>query len=246
MEIRGVLVPGQILYRNREQFHRRRLAANIGIETDWVAPVPAGAIYTKSRSGIAAAAETYVGSISGNVHGGTAAAISIAAFGSKALRELSIGGAETVRGSSRSHWIYAYAASAGLVPGSVVVNGIGGAYLSGAGYYSNIGRAAFGRVADAVGFEDATRELVATGSTPTVFRGPNIAIGDASTITDFVDGANGQRLFVRLFPGATIVNDDSKIRLKGSTDVVGDATAGRKIVTFTRRANIWFEESRNF
>ncbi|TMV45040.1 right-handed parallel beta-helix repeat-containing protein [Paenibacillus mesophilus] len=219
--------------------------ANIGIETDFAPTVPAAAIYSKARSAVAAATDTYNGTISGNVHGGTSAAISLAAFGGKSLREIGIG-TETVRGSARSHVLYVYADAASLIPGSIDVSGIGGSYPSGAGYYSSIGRAAFGRIADAVGFEDPTREIVVTGSTPSVFRGPNIAVGDASTITDFVDGANGQRLSVRLFAGATIVNDDGKIRLKGAANITGDSTAGRKIVTFMRRANIWFEESRNF
>ncbi|MDF2658299.1 MAG: hypothetical protein K0Q94_1090 [Paenibacillus sp.] len=219
--------------------------ANIGIETDFAAAPPPLAIYSKSRSAVAAASGTYAGSITGNVHGGTAAAISIAAFGDKTLKEVTISG-ETVRGTARSHVLYVYADSAALIPRSIDISGIGGSVPSGSGYYSNIGRSAFGRVADAAGLEDGTGEVVIMGPTPSVLRGPNLAIGEAVAITDFLDGGSGQRISVRLYVGASLVNNDSKIRLKGGVNVTGDSTAGRKIITLVRRADIWFEESRNF
>lgn len=65
-----------------------------------------------------------------------------------------------------------------------------------------------------------------------------------SPITDFLKGVDGQELTVRLFNGAVIVNDSSKIRLKNGTNITG--TTSDHFVKFKRLSNIWFEISRNF
>lgn len=84
-------------------------------------------------------------------------------------------------------------------------------------------------------------------TSPSAFYSDNISTAGYSSptsITDFDDGMDGQRINVRLSVNTTIVYNSAYIRTKGGVNIVG--TSSSHFVTFERISGIWFEMFRNF
>jgi len=228
-------------------FYEGGSKANIQVESDWVSSVPANAIYTKARIGVAASTNSFDIVIRGNNHNGSGnCALSFTGFGTKTLDAISVSG-EMINGTDMNHYIHVYDdTTSTLISSAISVSTIHGVTPSPyAKFYTNNGRVPFDRVIDVVGLEDEFQnELQITSTTPSVLYGPNFSMASAYTITNFTDGMNGQVIRVRLFNGTVITHNASLIRLKGDASI--NATSSSQIVTLKRIAGIWFELSRNF
>ncbi|MFM5174420.1 right-handed parallel beta-helix repeat-containing protein [Aeromonas caviae] len=221
--------------------------ANIMVESTWFQSAPpAGAPYSKQRiSTVNASTSCYLVEIYGNEHGGSSAAVALSAFGSRYISEINIHD-EMIRGAGRSHYVHIYADALARINSQVSMADIRGSNLSSASnkYSSSFGRSVFNAVSNVVGLEDGLIENGVSGSTPDAFFGPNISFSAASTVTNFINGQNGQIINVRLFPGVVITHNSSLIRLKGSVNVT--ATSANEILTLKRVQGLWFEICRNF
>ena len=221
--------------------------ANIMVETSWFQSAPpADATYSKQRvSPVLANTDSYLIEIYGNEHGGSGAAVAIAGTGGLTLAEANVHD-ETIRGATRSRFVHVYSDSLALINAQISLSDIRGSLLAAGSnkYFSSYGRAAFNSVKNVVGLEDDMIEQSVSGATPSAFYGPNLSVPAAATITDFINGQNGQILNVRLSAGVTIVNSSDKIRLRGGANI--NATATSEIVTLKRIQAVWFEIGRNF
>jgi hypothetical protein len=65
-----------------------------------------------------------------------------------------------------------------------------------------------------------------------------------TNVTNFLNGFDGQELYVRLSPNVTLVHNASLMRLRGGVNAAGGSTDNS--ITFKRMSNIWFETSRSF
>lgn len=221
--------------------------ANVMVETNWFQTTPpAEAAYSKQRvSPVLATTDSYLIEIYGNEHGGSRAAVAISCTGGLTLAEVNVHD-ETIRGATRSHYIHVYSDSLALINAQVSLSNIRGSLLAASSnkYFSSYGRAAFNSVKNVVGLEDDMIEQSVSGATPSAFYGPNLSVPAAETITDFIDGQDGQILNVRMSAGVVIVNDSAKIRLRGGVNI--SAKSSNEIVTLKRIQAIWFEIGRNF
>jgi hypothetical protein len=98
---------------------------------------------------------------------------------------------------------------------------------------------------------DATGAFIAfsaSSAIPTVGQGRYFQTANASptTITNFANGVNTQRITVRLDVNTGIANNSSLIRLKDAKNVVAGWHTANDMIGFVRLSDIWFEEFRSF
>lgn len=221
--------------------------ANIMVESNWFQVVPpAGAQYSKQRvSSVNATSDSFLIEIHDNEHGGTSAAVALSAFNGLSMSEVTIHD-EMIRGATRSHYVHVYADEIAHINGQISISDVRGSVLSAGDnkYKTPFGRSVFNSVKNVVGFEDDMIEQDVSGATPSAFFGPNLSVPAAATITDFINGQNGQVINVRMSAGVVIVNNSAKIRLRGGANI--NATSTNEIITLKRIQAIWFETGRNF
>ncbi|MEH3400123.1 right-handed parallel beta-helix repeat-containing protein [Enterobacter cloacae] len=219
------------------------LLADIAMESDWVATVPAGAIYSKARTGVPQAnTGASAVSITGNSMSGANCGIYIAAQNAHPIVDVLVNG-NIIATSTRTHYGYFYGGS--LMNSAInIADNHGDSPATNSKWYSDAGRLIFRNVGYNIGLEDGSIEYTTSGGTPSVFNGPNISITGTNTVTNFLDGYNGQTINVRLNATTTVVNNESLIRLKGAVNAT--PSDSRSILTLRRLSGIWFEVSRNF
>jgi parallel beta-helix repeat protein len=67
-----------------------------------------------------------------------------------------------------------------------------------------------------------------------------------TSITDFVNGENGQEITVRLDVFTGITHNAGTLVLKGAANIAAGTRTANDIITFKRDSNAWFEVSRNW
>ena len=218
--------------------------ASIAIESDWVLPATYPlAIYSTSRDPSTTPVTTDTGNINigGNAYGAGACAIYMTATNSRALYNVNIHDEVINSVTSRPHVVYAYDAGTLMTDG--VLSNISARGATSDKYYLSRGRRAFSVIKDVTALDDPTAEVTVTGSTPSAVFGPNLYIA-SGTITDFTGSRAGDIINVRMADGVILTHNDSVMRLKGGVNAT--ASGGLAIVVLQRRANVWFELSRNF
>lgn len=90
-------------------------------------------------------------------------------------------------------------------------------------------------------------EATLNSTTPSVGLRDYISLAAYNTsvsVTNFLDGFDGQEITVRLSPNVTLVHNTSLMRLKGGVNAAGGSTDNT--IKLKRMTNIWFESSRSF
>lgn len=213
--------------------------AAIAVESSSVNPVPALAKYTKARSVVyPAITNTYDVFISNNRYAvpSTGCGIYIAGQSGKAVSRITIG-ANTRTGGTVGDEIYIF--NNGLVTNvDVKSHSSAGAVVSN---YTDTG-VSVQSVGQCTGLDVQT---VSVAGNATSFGAKAFSLSAAVAVTNFIGGySNGDVITVRGFPGGSLVQDSSRIRLRGGVTAVFADSNG--VITLQRQAGIWFETARNF
>lgn len=97
-----------------------------------------------------------------------------------------------------------------------------------------------GNGTDWIGDFQLRRTLINADATPTVKNGRDFLTGDTTAITDFDDGHDGQKLFIK-FDHTKTITHGSPIKLNGSANFVG---AAGDTLTLENIEDVWYEQSR--
>ncbi|WP_370972758.1 hypothetical protein [Enterobacter hormaechei] len=218
--------------------------AGIALESQWVLSVPSGATYTYSRNiPYKANTDTFDILISGNrlaiPSGGCG--VYLAAFNSKQVQRVFIDG-NFNSGAAFSHAVFCYESSPGLMGNIRLSNH----HAPGAGVsnYSFNSNTMLSSVNNVNGLSSTTRIISASGDT-IGYGARAFAITGAFSITNVLGGyEDGDSISIRGFPGASLVHDTARFRLRGAVNA--NFTDANGVITLVRTAGIWFEQSRNF
>lgn len=114
-----------------------------------------------------------------------------------------------------------------------------------AGTYLPRGRAHFAICSNNYGIDQTGDFVSISGATPSVKRGTNFTLSGSTptTITDFLDGMDGQTINLVTNPNYTIQHaGGGNIRLSSGANYIGVNYSD--VITLTRRSGLWFEVSR--
>lgn len=231
--------------------------AAIAVESDWVSPLPAGADFSKPayvpppspRTNWASDNTAYV-TIKNNVINepkSTIAGVYVAQIGSVAdcvgIRNEN----NTITTTAPLYHVYYFQDGAGgKVLSQQVLSDLRTSDQSVSKVYLAGNRNKFAICSGNSIVNDAAINLAAGTTTPDVSVGLVFQHNDTSptSVTNYVNGVDGQQIQVRLSSNTTIVYDVNKIRTKGSVNVVGTST--NEFMSFRNSGGVWIELWRSF
>lgn len=231
--------------------------AAIAAESDWVSPLPAGALYSRPNYGPPPAPRTNWASdaaawvtIKNNVinePATTIAAIYVAQIGSVAdcsgirLED------NTITTTVPQHHVYYFEHGAsGTVLSQQVLSDLRTSDQTPSKVYLADDRNKFAICSGNSIVNDGVVTIVSGTTTPNVSVGQLFQHNDVAptSVTNYLGAQEGQTIQVRLSNNTTIVNNASLIRLKGGVNVVGTST--NEFLTLRYGGGVWIEQTRNF
>lgn len=218
--------------------------AAIAIETQWVSSVPSGATYSVPRNvPYKANTDTFDVKISGNKWKGVSGAcgVYLSAFNGRQMQRVDVSD-NFISNANMGHAFFLYEETAGLI-GNVRLHEhhAPGAQLANYSFNSNN---ALSSVSNVSGLTSLTKSITGSGDVDG-YGTKSFSISGAFSITNVLGPyIDGDSITIRGATGATLVQDTTKIRLRGAVNAVFADSNG--LIQLTRQSGLWFEQSRNF
>ncbi|MED5697631.1 hypothetical protein [Enterobacter ludwigii] len=218
--------------------------AAIAIETQWVSSVPSGATYSVPRNvPYKANTDTFDVKISGNKWKGVSGAcgVYLSAFNGRQMQRVDVSD-NFISNANMGHAFFLYEDTAGLI-GNVRLHEhhAPGAQLANYSFNSNN---ALSSVSNVSGLTSLTKSITGSGDVAG-YGTKSFSISGAFSITNVLGPyIDGDSITIRGAAGATLVQDTTKIRLRGAVNAVFADSNG--LIQLTRQSGLWFEQARNF
>ncbi|EHB5917541.1 hypothetical protein JXB84_001094 [Escherichia coli] len=218
--------------------------AAIAIETQWVSSVPSGATYSVPRNvPYKANTNTFDVKISGNKWKGVSGAcgVYLSAFNGRQMQRVDVSD-NFISNANMGHAFFLYEDTAGLI-GNVRLHEhhAPGAQLANYSFNSNN---ALSSVSNVSGLTSLTKSITGSGDVAG-YGTKSFSISGAFSITNVLGPyIEGDSITIRGAAGATLVQDTTKIRLRGAVNAVFADSNG--LIQLTRQSGLWFEQARNF